>query len=198
MRAELDAAVNGTVERFEWQARLAAGWAAGGPPLQRRFLLSGADPVTRWLNPYIDVPGALFEEISYFVPGGPNLRAYIEAQPLVDGYLSANGSIGKADATEAGFWGRIDAFFEAAWTPGVPDRLGPEELNAEGALLFDWRQLPAGEGEARGRFLARVLEPPQLWADAGFALKGGYKRLGVAISLPLWASDADFADAPTG
>lgn len=198
VRGELDASVAGRVERFDWRTRLAGAVASGGSPLQRRFLLSGADPVRRWLSPYIDGPGALFERISYFVPGGPNLRAYIETQPLVESYLGVNGAIGTGGATQGGFWGRVDAFLEAAWTPGVPDRLGPEELNEDGGLLFDYRELPGGEGAAQGRFLTGTLEPPTLWADAGFALEGGYRRIAAAVSLPLWASQADFADDPIG
>ncbi len=198
LRGELDALVDGTVERFDWVTRVAGGWASGGSPMQRRFLLYGADPVSRWLNPYIDVAGALFEDISYFMPGGPHLRAYAESQPLVDGYLSAAGAIGTAGATTSGFWGRADAFLEAAWTPGIPDRLGPEQLNPDGSFLFDWRELPSGQGTEGGQFMARVLEVSKLWADAGFTFTGGYRNVGAAVSLPLWASNAAFADQPAG
>jgi hypothetical protein len=78
LRGEVDAQVAGTVERFDWVARMSGGWAGNSPPLQRRFLLYGADPVSRWQNPYLDVKGALFQDIAYFMPGarsyGPTLR----------------------------------------------------------------------------------------------------------------------------
>ena len=197
-RGELDARQRGALGRFDWLARLGGGWAWGSAPLQRRFLLSGADPITRWLNPYIDVSGAVLEKASYFVPGGPNLRAYVEIQPLVDGYLSAGGAIGRGGATRSGFWGRVDAFLETAWTPGIPDRLGPEQLGPDGSFLFDWRELPSGEGSEQGEFRSRVLEVSELWADAGFTFTGGHRNIALAISTPLWASNAAFADGPAG
>lgn len=198
LRGELDARIAGTVERFDWGARVAGGLAADGPPLQRRFLLYGADPVRRWLNPYVDDRGTLFQDVAYFMPGGPSLRAYSETQPLVERYLSAGGSLGVGDATPSGFWGRIDGFLEAAWTPGIPDLVGPADLNPESSFLFDWRELPQGEGSPGGQFNASVLRVRELWADAGFAFQGGFRNVAAMISLPLWASNAAFANAPTG
>jgi hypothetical protein len=151
VRGELDAQVAGVLERFDYTVRAAGGWVSDSSPLQRRFLLSGADPVTRWLNPYIDVQKALFQDIAYFMPGGPQLRAYTEIQPLATGYLSLAGVISESASTPSGFWGRLDAFVETAWR-----------------------------------------------ADAGFAFAGGFRNIGVAVSLPLWASNPSFADPPEG
>ena len=66
------------------------------------------------------------------------------------------------------------------------------------AFLFDWRELPEGEDQALGRFRARSLHVPQLWADAGLAFTGGYRRVAVMVSFPVWASVPDFASAPIG
>jgi hypothetical protein len=111
-------------------------------------------------------------------------------------YLAAGGEIARDIETDVGAWGRVAGFAEAAWTPGIPDRLGPEQLNEGGSLLFDWQELPAGEGEPLGRFRARSLEVNEIWADAGLALSAGYDKLAVTISLPLWASDPAFAGEP--
>lgn len=198
VRAELAAETGGEFDGTRWMARAAGGWTSGSSPLQRRFHLYGADPVTRWLNPYLEARGALFSDIPYVVPGGPNLRAYTATQPLVKSYLGALGLVSRGGEMESGLWGHVDAFLEAAWLPGVPARLGPEDLNEDGDLLFDWRELPEGEDEPRGRFLARVLEVPKVWADAGIALTGGYRKVAIAVALPLWASEPAFADEPAG
>lgn len=197
-RAELTAEVRGRASRADWRIRMAGGWSSGDAPLQRRFLLHGADPVTRWLNPYLDVKGGLFDDIPYFAPGGPHLRAYEATQPLVKRYVAALTEVGRAAASVSGFWGRLDGFFELAWTPAIPDRLGPEAINADGALIFDWRELPAGEDQAQGRFLARSLEVSEIWADAGVSLTGGFRNLAVQVSSPFWASEPAFASGPIG
>jgi hypothetical protein len=98
--------------------------------------------------------------------------------------------------TTSGFWGRVGLFLEAAWTPGIPDVLGPEGLNPEGQLLFDWRELPEGEGEAQGEFRSCVLRVPKLWADGGVSFTGGYDKVALTLSFPLWASNSAFADQP--
>jgi len=198
LRGELDAQVTGALERFDYTVRAGGGWVSDSSPLQRRFLLSGADPVRRWLNPYIDVAGSLFQDVSYFVPGGPQLRAYQEIQPLATGYLSLAGIISEGASTPSGFWGRLDAFVETAWTPVIPSRLGPDDLHPDGSFLFDWRELPTGEDTDGGRFMTRTLEVSELWADAGFTFAGGFRNLAVAVSLPLWASNPSFADKPVG
>ncbi len=203
IRSQLEGRVGGLWRRFDWSARLAGGWSSGDAPLQRRFLLAGADPVTRWLNPYLEARGALFNDlpfvgghVDYFVPGGPNLRAYEETRPLVKRYVAASGELGRTVQSTRGFWGRVAGFFEAAWLPGLPDRLGPESLKADGALLFDWRELPAGEGNDLGRFRARSLTVSSLWSDLGLAFTGGHDRLAVMISVPVWASEPGFAGDP--
>jgi hypothetical protein len=198
LRAELGARVMGAIRRTLWEVGLSGGWASGGSPLQRRFLLDGADPITRWLNPYIDARGALLEEVPYFIPGGPHLRAYEATQPLVKRYIGVLGELAKEGATESGFWGRAAAFFEAAWTPGIPDDIGRSEMTADGDLLFDWRELPTGEGSAGGQFNTGTLQVSELWADAGLAFSGGYGNLAVMVSLPAWASAPDFANEPIG
>jgi hypothetical protein len=198
LRAELTAEVRGQLRRADWRIRVAGGWSSGDAPLQRRFLLYGADPVTRWLNPYLDVKGALFEDVPYFVPGGPHLRAYEATQPLVKRYIGALAEAGRAAESVSGFWGRLDGFVELAWTPAIPERLGPDAINASGSFIFDWRELPTGEDEAQGRFLARSLRVSEIWADAGVALTGGYRDVAVQISSPFWASEAAFANGPVG
>ncbi len=198
LRAELVAEVEGQVRRADWRIRVAGGWASGNAPLQRRFLLHGADPVTRWLNPYLDVKGALFGDVPYFAPGGPHLRAYEATQPLVKRYAAALTEISRSGATASGFWGRVQGFLELAWTPGLPDRLGPEAINPSGAFLFDWRELPAGEDQPLGQFLARSLEVSEIWADAGIGLTGGFRKIAVAASFPFWASEPAFANEPIG
>jgi hypothetical protein len=196
LRAELAGEVQGGTQDLGWAARLAGGWVSAGSPLQRRFLLYGADPIQRWLNPYIDVRGALLADVPYYIPGGPSLRAYAATQPLVRGYLGAAGSISKAGETESGFWGVAGAYLATAWTPGIPETLGPESLNADASFLFDWRELPEGEGRGQGQFRARSLQVSELWADAGFTLTGGYRKVAVTISLPVWASEPAFANEP--
>ena len=92
----------------------------------------------------------------------------------------------------------MHGFLELAWTPGLPERLGPEAINESGALLFDWRELPAGEDRPLGRFFARSLEVSEIWADAGVGLTGGFRNIGVEISVPFWASEPAFANEPIG
>ncbi|KPK75945.1 MAG: hypothetical protein AMS25_17880 [Gemmatimonas sp. SM23_52] len=196
LRAELTSRVEGRAGQGRWTVWLRGGWSSDEVPQQRRFLLYGADPVTRWLNPYLDAKGALLADIPFVIPGGANLRAYEATRPLVKRYLAAGGEIARDIETDVGAWGRVAGFAEAAWTPGIPDRLGPEQLNEGGSLLFDWQELPAGEGEPLGRFRARSLEVNEIWADAGLALSAGYDKLAVTISLPLWASDPAFAGEP--
>lgn len=203
LRAQLEARVGGLWGRSDWSARLAGGWSSGDAPLQRRFLLAGADPVTRWLNPYLEARRALFNdlpfvggEVDYFVPGGPHLRAYEGTRPLVKRYVAVSGELGRTVHSTRGFWGRVSGFFEAAWLPGLPDRLGPESLRDNGALLFDWRELPSGEDNDLGRFRARSLTVASLWSDLGVALTGGYDRLAVMISFPFWSSEPGFAGDP--
>ncbi len=198
LRAELSAATAGPVGPHRWWTRLAAGFASEKSPQQRRFLLEGADPVTRWLNPYIEAPGALFADIPYFVPGGPNLRAYEETRPLVKSYVGLSAALDHWLQNESGFWGKVAAFGEAAWTPGVPATVGPETINRQGDFLFDWEKLPEGEGKERGQFRAGVLPLPKLWADAGIGISGGYRQLAVTLSFPLWASEPAFATPPIG
>jgi hypothetical protein len=115
---------------------------------------------------------------------------------LVERYLAVSGELGREGRLPEGPWGRVAVFLEAAWTPGLPDRSGPEELGPAADFLFDWRELPDGVGSPQGRFRARVLEVSELWADAGIALTGGYERVALTVSLPLWASEAAFADEP--
>lgn len=203
LRGQVEARVGGPWRRFDWSARLAGGWSSGDAPLQRRFLLAGADPITRWINPYLDARGALFSDLPflggdtpYYVPGGPNLRSYEEARPLVKRYVAASGEFGRTVESTRGFWGRVAGFLEAAWLPGLPERLGPESLQPNGALLFDWRELPAGEDNELGRFRARSLEVSSLWADLGVAFTGGYDRIAVMVSLPFWSSEPGFAGEP--
>ncbi|KPK82131.1 MAG: hypothetical protein AMS25_03580 [Gemmatimonas sp. SM23_52] len=198
LRAELTSRVKGRAGRGSWTGWLRGGWSSDDTPQQRRFRLDGADPVTRWLNPYLDAKGALLSDIPYFVPGGGQLRAYEATRPLVKRYLAAGGEVARDIETDVGVWGRVAGFVEAAWTPGIPERLGPEALNPDGSLLFDWQELPAGEGEPLGRFRARSLEVNEIWADAGLALSAGYDKLAVTISLPLWASEPAFAGEPIG
>ncbi len=196
LSAELAAEVYGKIGRADWILRMSGGWITGGSSMQRRFLVYGAGPIERWLNPYLDVRGALFEDVSYVVPGGPNLRAYQITQPLADGYLGALGLLSRSFESVSGLWGRADAFLETAWIPGIPDRLGPEQINEDASFLFDWQELPEGEGGGLGRFRARSLQVSRLWADAGLAFTGGYRNLAVTVSFPVWASEPDFADAP--
>ncbi len=177
-------------------ARFAGGLTAGGAPQQRRFFLDGAGPIKRWLNPYLSTRGALFEDQPYFVAGGPHLRAYSETKPLVESYLAASGEISRQAQARNGAWGQIGAFFEVAWTPGIPSVVGPEEMNDDGSFLFDWTRLPPEEGAELGQFRARVLEPPKIWADGGLAVTGGYDKVEATLAFPIWASDAAFADEP--
>lgn len=183
----------GQLSSARWTTRLASGWVSNRAPRQRRFRLDGASSIIRWLNPYLEANGAVLEEVPYFVPGGGHLRAYEDTRPLVKSYLGLSGAISREHALWRRFWGGIAAFAEAAWTPGLPDPVGPEDLSPDGDLLFDWQQLPAGEGRELGRFRARVLSVPEIWADAGLAFTGGYERLAVTISLPFWASASAFA-----
>jgi hypothetical protein len=196
VRAELEADVWGRLRGADWTVRLAGGWSSNDAPMQRRFLLYGADPVTRWLNPYLDAKGSLFSDIPYIVHGGPHLRAYEATQPLVKRYVSAAGEVSRGGESAAGFWGRFHGFLEIAWTPGIPERLGPEAISEGSSLIFDWRELPAGEGEPLGRFMARSLEVSELWADAGVAITGGYRNIALAFAFPLWASEPAFANEP--
>lgn len=198
LRAEVEVERTRRWRSAALRLRLAGGWASGDAPLQRRFHLGGADPVTRWLNPYLDAQGALLSGGHYYAPGGPGLRAYTESRPLVKRYLAARGEIGRSRALENGLRGGISLFLEGAWTPGLPDRIGPEEFDLSGPILFDWRDLPAGEGRERGQFMARVLSLSEIWADAGFALTGGYKVVSVTVALPIWASEPALADEPVG
>ncbi len=198
VRAELAAEVWGRLREADWTVRLAGGWSSSDAPLQRRFLLYGADPVTRWLNPYLDAKGALFSDIPYVVHGGPHLRAYEATQALVKRYVSAVGEVSGGGESAAGFWGRLHGFFEVAWTPGIPERLGPEAIDEESSLIFDWRELLAGEDEPLGRFMARSLEVSKLGADAGMAITGGYRNVALAFAFPLWASEPAFANEPIG
>ncbi|UCF19529.1 MAG: hypothetical protein JSU87_16670 [Gemmatimonadota bacterium] len=196
VRLEAAAAVVDSVVGARLEGRLSAGWSSTEAPLQRRFLLDGADPITRWLNPYIEAAGALLSDVPYFTPGGPHLRAYGATRPLTKRYIGAAAELSEEEHTREGLWGRASIFLEAAWTPGLPDRFGPEQINAESTLLFDWRELPDGEDQAQGRFRARALKVAEIWADAGISFAGGYDKLAVAVAFPLWASAPAFADEP--
>ncbi len=198
LRADLSAEVYGKIRRLDWILRMSGGWASSGSPMQRRFLMYGAGPIHRWLNPYLDVKGALFQDVAYIVPGGPNLRAYQITQPLADGYVGAMGMLSRSFEAPSGLWGRADGYLETAWIPGIPDRLGPEQMNEDASFLFDWQQLPEGEGQAQGEFRARSLHVSNFWADAGLALTGGYRNVALMVSFPLWASEPDFANERIG
>ncbi len=78
----------------------------------------------------------------------------------------------------------------------MPERLGPESLGDDGALLFDWRELPAGEDNDLGRFRARSLTVSSVWSDLGLAFTGGYDKLAMMISVPFWSSEPGFAGEP--
>ncbi len=204
-RGELAATVVGRLGQADWSAGVAGGWTSGDAPLQRRFLLEGADPASRWLNPYLDARGALFSElpfvggdVPYYMPGGPNLRSYEATRPLVKRYVAASGDLGRRVESARGVWGRLAGFLTVAWLPGLPERLGPEDLRVNGPILFDWRELPTGEDREQGRFRARVLEVPAIWADAGLAVSGGYDRVAVMLSFPFWSSEPGFASEPAG
>lgn len=196
LRAEIVGRRSAPLGPVPWTARLAAGWASGNAPRQRRFFLFGAGPVTRWLNPGLESRGSLFSGLPYFVEGGPHLRAYTETRPLVNRYIGLATQVERTLRLERGFRVGLGLFLEGAWTPGLPDRIGPEQMGPNGSILFDWLELPDGEGEPRGEFRARVLEVPELWADAGLRVTGGYRRIGVTLSLPFWVNAADFADEP--
>ncbi len=195
VRSEFEALVTDRLSFARLDARFAGGWVSGNAPQQRRFLLEGADPITRWLNPYIEARKALLSDIPYYVPGGPNLRVYEETRPLVKRYIAASGELSRAAGSSDGLWGRLGAYLAAAWTPGIPDVLGPEQMNEDGDLVFDWRRLPEEEGGEQGQFRARTLEVPEIWADAGLQLTGGYRLVAVTLSLPVWASQPAFAGA---
>ena len=196
LRAEAGLRKWGLVRSARWTARLAGGWVSNRAPQQRRFRLDGANSIIRWLYPYLEAQGALLEHVPYFVPGGGHLRAYEDTRPLVKSYLGLSGAVSGEASLSGSFWGEVAAFAEAAWTPGLPDPLGPEDLNPDSDFLFDWQQLPAGEGRELGQFRARVLNAPEIWADAGLAFTGRYERLAVTISFPLWASASAFAGEP--
>lgn len=196
VRAEGEWRVHRTLGRFVADLRLGAGWASSGTPGHRRFFLQGADALTRWMNPLLQTRGALLEDAPYFVPGGAHLRAYADIEPLVRRYLAVAGALSRQRRLVSRLWGRASVFAEGAWTPGLPDRLGPDQLQPGDAFLFDWRELPAGVGAPLGRFRARVLEVSELWADAGLAASVRYGGVGIELSLPLWASQPAFADPP--
>jgi hypothetical protein len=196
LRVEAIGERTGNSGAVEWAVRLGAGWASGDAPLQRRFHLDGGDPITRWLNPYLDARGALLSEVPYHVPGGAGLRAYHDARPLVKRYVAARGEVRRTVTTTGELWGRMSAFLEGAWTPALPERIGPDGFDSRSALLFDWRDLPPGEGEALGQFMARVLNPPEVWADVGLSATGGYHSFSVTLAVPFWASEAALADEP--
>ena len=195
-RVEAEALVVDTVGGARLDARVGLGLTTAKTPLQRRFQLDGADPISRWLNPYLEADGALLADANYFTPGGPHLRAYGETRPLAKRYLAALAELSRQGYTRGGFWGRASAFLEAAWTPGLPDRFGPEQMNQDGDLLFDWRELPDGEDQPQGQFRARALEVSEFWADAGLAFSGGHEMIAVTLSFPLWASAPAFASEP--
>ncbi len=144
----------------------------------------------------LEARDAILTDVPYFVEGGAHLRAYDDTRPLVKRYIGTAVEYGRTVAVRHGVWGRVAGFAEIAWTPGIPDRLGPEQLGPDGPILFDWRELPVGEGGPLGRFRARVLEVDEVWADAGAALTIGYRRLAARVSLPLLASAPAFAGDP--
>ncbi len=196
LRGEATSILAGNLRSARWWARLAGGWASNRAPQQRRFLLQGADAITQWLNPYLAARGALFQDVPYFVQGGPHLRAYVETQPMVKSYLGLSGELSREASHPSGFRGRLGVFGEAAWTPGIPSPVGPADLNPNGDLLFDWQQLPEGVGNAQGQFRASVLQIPSVWADAGITATGAYKRIAVMFSFPLWVSEPSFGSDP--
>jgi len=198
LKVELQTERVGTLSSADWRVGLAAGWVSGDAPLQRRFHLGGSHPLQRWMSPFLDAEGALFADVPYFTPGSAGLRAYSDLRPLVKRYVAGRAEIGRSQAATSGIWGRFSLFVEGAFTPALPQRLGPDDFDLASPILFDWRQLPAGEGEARGRFMARVLEVPELWGDAGVALTAGYKSLSITVASPLWASEPALADEPAG
>ena len=196
LRTELESQLRGSFGTTDWWARAAGGWVSNDVPQQRRFLLEGVEPIVRWLNPYLDARGALLEDVPYFVKGGPYLRAYSETRPLVKSYLGLAGELSRRARLESGVWGRIGVFAEAAWTPGIPDIVGPADITPDADFLFEWEKLPAGEGEELGQFRASALEISELWGDAGISLTGGYSHVAVTVSLPLWVSEPAFATEP--
>lgn len=196
LRVEVEGEREGAFGETLWALRLAAGWASGDAPLQRRFHLDGGDPIRRWLNPYVDARGAVLEDAPYHTPGGAGLRAYEETRPLVKRYLAGRGEVTRAGYTRMGFWGTVSAFLEGAWTPDLPDRFGPDGFDRTSPLLFDWQELPLGEGEARGEFMARVLEISEFWADAGLAFTGGYEGVAITLAVPFWVSEPALANDP--
>lgn len=196
LRIEAAGEKAGGFRGVDWKIRLGAGWASGDAPLQRRFHLDGGDPIARWLNPYLDARGAFLRHTPYHVPGGPGLRAYHDSRPLVKRYVAARGELSQIGTTTGELWGRASIFIEGAWTPALPERIGPDGFDGGSPLLFDWRDLPPGEGEALGEFMARVLNPPEVWADAGLSATGGYGSFSVTLAVPFWASEAALADEP--
>jgi hypothetical protein len=179
----------------ELSVRIGGAWTSRGTPRQSRFGLQGAGPLALWGHPLLRSRGAPLTRVPHFVPGDAHLRAYRRTSPLVRRYVAASATLERAVRWPLGLPGHVGLFAETAWVPGLPARIGREELHEDAAFLFDPRGLPPGEDRAGGAFSAGALRVPPVLADAG-ATAEVRLPLGVraALHLPLWASEPQLAD----